>query len=83
MKLVVAILIVMVGVCGNVFSQEGFQNYHQSSQMGMASPGAFRYGLNGYDNPAVLGVLLLPMVWERCWGFITNVWEWITQQRIR
>ena len=57
MKFVVALLVISVLVCGNVFSQEGFQNYHQSSQLGMASPGAFRYGLNGYDNPAVLGTL--------------------------
>jgi len=57
MKLVFAVFILVFSVWNVAFSQEGFQNYHQSSQLGMASPGAFRYGLNGYDNPAVLGTL--------------------------
>jgi protease-4 len=57
MKTIIAVVVAVMSVWSVAFSQEGFQNYHQSSQMGMASPGAFRYGLNGYDNPAVLGTL--------------------------
>jgi hypothetical protein len=57
MKLIVAILFVLFAICGNIFSQEGFQNYHRSSQLVVASPGSFRYGLSGYENPAILGPL--------------------------
>jgi len=57
MKYFALFIVVFLSLNGSAFSQDGFQNYHQTSQLGFASPGAFRYGLSGYDNPAVLGTL--------------------------
>lgn len=35
----------------------GFQRYYQQNEFSMASPGAMKYGLYGYDNPAGLHYL--------------------------
>jgi len=36
------------------FAQEGFSSFHERNDFLLTSPGAMKYGLYGYDNPALL-----------------------------
>jgi len=40
-----------------IFSQTGFQNYSELTRFNSTSPGAMKFGLYGYDNPALLTYL--------------------------
>jgi protease IV len=35
-------------------AQDGFQGYHRQTDLLLSSPGSLRYGLNGFENPAML-----------------------------
>ena len=47
-------LILIILGATNVFSQRNFLTYYELNDYLQASPGAFKYGLYGYDNPALL-----------------------------
>ncbi len=47
----------ILSVFSSVYSQSQFPSYYYENQFGLTSPGAMRYGLYGYVNPAVLSSL--------------------------
>jgi protease-4 len=59
--------------------QEGFPSYYSQMDFLMASPGALRYGLYGYDNPAVLTFLHQPdifLTWSDAGGDWNDFNRW-------
>jgi len=62
-----------------IFAQSGITNYYSMEQYGFTSPGAMKYGLYGYDNPAILSTLSGPNVfftWSNKSGNINNPTNW-------
>jgi len=53
-------LLIFLLITGEIFSQKSFQTYYQLSDFMQASPGAFRLGLNGYQNPSILNYNTFP-----------------------
>ena len=52
-------------------SQQGFEDYHNRNEFLMASPGAMKLGLYGYDNPALLNYVQNPnlmLAWSDEYG---------------
>ena len=54
MKILLAIFILLTISLEHLNAQSEFPTYYSQNQFGMTSPGAMKYGLYGYDNPAVL-----------------------------
>ena len=57
-----------------LFSQPGITNYYSINQYGFTSPGAMKYGLYGYDNPAMLSTLNGPDIFLT-WSNKTGNWN--------
>ncbi len=53
-------LLLFVVVSSQILSQNIMRGYYAENALGMTSPGAMKYGLYGYDNPAVLSTLNAP-----------------------
>lgn len=47
----------------NLFSQTGFYSSWGQQKLSFTSPGAMKYGLYGYDNPAILSTLTHPDIY--------------------
>ncbi len=54
MKNIILFCLIFVFVQVSCFSQRSFTTYYELSDMQLASPGAFKSGLYGFDNPAML-----------------------------
>ncbi|MGA9116281.1 MAG: signal peptide peptidase SppA [Bacteroidota bacterium] len=55
------VLTALLLLCGPVASAQGsFPSYHSHADLSPASPGALRFGLYGYDNPALLALMRAP-----------------------
>ncbi len=60
MKRLISSVIVMFMASSAVLSQVDFPKYYSTSDLSFASPGALKFGLYGYDNPALLTYLRQP-----------------------
>jgi protease-4 len=61
------------------FSQSDFYSYYSQNKFGFTSPGAMKYGLYGYDNPAVLSFVENPDVlftWSDQFGKWHEINHW-------
>jgi protease-4 len=52
--------LVLLFVSSSLFGQSAFQDFHSTTDFLLTSPGALKYGLYGYDNPALLSYLHQP-----------------------
>ena len=59
MKKFLCVILLLVGV-SSAFSQAGFPTYYSTTDLSLTSPGSLRFGLNGYDNPALLTYVRQP-----------------------
>lgn len=62
-----------------LFAQSGFQSYSELSNFSRTSPGAMKFGLYGYDNPALLSYLHdidLYFTWSPPRGEFSNLNNW-------
>lgn len=57
MKLPLALLAGIILCVMNLNAQTKFSSYYSQNQFGLTSPGAMKYGLYGYDNPAILATV--------------------------
>jgi protease-4 len=57
MKLFTMIFILLIISFEYLTAQSEFSSYYSQNQFGITSPGAMKYGLYGYDNPAVLATV--------------------------
>ena len=60
MKVLITLLIAVSALIHSAAAQSIFSSYYSQNQFGMTSPGAMKYGLYGYDNPAVLATMNSP-----------------------
>ncbi len=60
MKLFKLLIVVVLISNGILNAQPGFSNYHSQNDFLLTSPGAMKFGLYGYDNPALLTYLHQP-----------------------
>ncbi|NWF90919.1 MAG: hypothetical protein HXY50_15850 [Ignavibacteriaceae bacterium] len=59
----ILVLVFLIFVCtSNLLSQSSFSSYYSQNRFGLTSPGAMKYGLYGYDNPALLAAINSPDV---------------------
>jgi protease-4 len=66
-------------VCSLIFisfvnAQEGFRSYHSQNDFLLTSPGAMKFGLYGYDNPALLTYIRQPD-FMFTWSDATGKWN--------
>jgi protease IV len=54
MKTIIKTILLFLVFSCQVSSQQGFSFFHNRNEFLFASPGSMKYGLNGYDNPALL-----------------------------
>ena len=85
MKRFTILLLILTGWNISLFCQSGFTSYYSQNDFLMASSGAMKFGLYGYDNPALLSYLNQPdvlFVWNDAgkkwndfnrWGLFTAV----------
>ncbi|MBI5022022.1 MAG: signal peptide peptidase SppA [Ignavibacteriales bacterium] len=85
MKYIFYILSILVLYVPLVHSQSSSPNYHSQTDLSLTSPGALKFGLYGYDNPALLSYLHQPDIlfmwndegkkWNNFnrWGLFTGV----------
>lgn len=62
-----------------LFGQVSFERYHSLSDLTLTSPGALRYGLYGYDNPALLTYVNRPdflFTWSDATGKFGDFNRW-------
>lgn len=62
-----------------LIGQPHFDNYHERNDFLMASPGAMKFGLYGYDNPALLNYVKHPDLvfsWSDKGGSFSNFNKW-------
>ncbi len=57
MKKLIILLLLLTGI--SVYPQQ-FPDYYQQNRFGLTSPGAMKYGLYGYVNPAILATMDQP-----------------------
>lgn len=57
MKLFRLCILVIIFSSLQLFAQQGFNSFNTQNDFLLTSPGALRFGLNGYDNPALLTYL--------------------------
>lgn len=78
MKKIIVILMVMAMSVTTAIAQVGFSTYHDRTNFLMSSPGSLKFGLYGYDNPAVTATMNQPDVmfqWSDDGGFTDfNYW---------
>jgi len=55
-----AIWILLLSLCASSYGQLSFPSYYETTEFAFASPGALKFGLYGYDNPALLTYLHQP-----------------------
>jgi protease IV len=60
MKILSTFLLGTLILISNNFAQTSSSSYYLQNEFGLTSPGAMKYGLYGYDNPAVLATLTSP-----------------------
>jgi len=76
----IILLIALLFLFGNsAESQSGFDNYHHRNDFLMASPGAMKFGLYGYDNPALLNYVKHPdmtFAWSDRHGSFSDFNRW-------
>lgn len=53
-------LLTLFLIVSTSFSQTSFPSYYAMSDLGFTSPGALKYGLYGFDNPAMLATMRSP-----------------------
>lgn len=78
MKKTILILILMAVSAVPAIAQLGFNSYHDRTNFLMSSPGSMKFGLYGYDNPAVVSMMKQPDVmfqWSDDGGF-TDLNHW-------
>jgi protease-4 len=59
-KTLLALIFFIFAITYHSYSQRSFTNYYQMRDFAQASPGAFKFGLYGFDNPALLNYNLNP-----------------------
>ncbi len=57
MKTIISSLLALIIINTSIYSQITFPSYYTQNEFGMTSPGAMKYGLYGYNNPAILATL--------------------------
>jgi protease IV len=62
MKNLLTVLTLLILLTGSVLAQSTIPPYHSQNDFLLASPGALKYGLYGFDNPALLSTLHQPDV---------------------
>jgi protease-4 len=60
MKISIYVLTALILLSATGFAQTSFPSYYSNSDLSLTSPGALKFGLYGYDNPAVLTYLHQP-----------------------
>ncbi len=79
MKKVIFLFSVVSIFIGEGFSQSDFYSYYAQNKFGLTPPGVLKYGLYGYDNPAVLAFIEKPDVlftWSDQFGKWHEVNHW-------
>lgn len=74
MKLIAYAAMLLFGTAATAIGQETFPTYYSASDLSMTSPGALKYGLYGYDNPALLTTLRQPDL-QFGWTDATGKWN--------
>ncbi len=57
MRVFIVGLFCAVFLAGSAKAQDGFQSYHRQTDLLLSSPGSLRFGLNGFENPAMLSYI--------------------------
>jgi len=60
MRIMRSVVLSLVVIVGAVKSQTAYPAFHSNNDFLLASPGAFKFGLYGYDNPALTSLLQQP-----------------------
>ncbi|MEX2640855.1 MAG: S49 family peptidase, partial [Balneolales bacterium] len=72
-----ALLFILIAA-GSVWAQDGFRSWHERTEFLMATPGSMKYGLYGFDNPALAAFVESPDIlfqWSDDDGFTAfNHW---------
>lgn len=78
MKKTILLMVVMVFSAMSAAAQIGFETYHDRTRFLMSSPGSMKFGLYGFDNPAMLNTMHQPDMmfqWSDDGGFTAfNQW---------
>jgi protease IV len=74
MKYFISLLGTIVILSGFSFAQSGIPAFQNQSQFQIASPGALKFGLYGFDNPALLGYVKSPDLYFT-WSNATGNWN--------
>lgn len=56
MKTLSLITVIFLFISSVVSAQTNYPSYYEQNKFNLASPGALKYGLYGYDNPAMLAL---------------------------
>ncbi len=74
MKSLIVLAACLLGVATAAYGQANFPTYYSASDLTFTSPGAMKFGLYGYDNPAVLRYLHQPDL-QFSWTDATGKWN--------
>ena len=74
MKFYAYAAILLFVAASTALGQETFPTYYSASDLSLTSPGALKYGLYGYDNPALLTTLRQPDM-QFSWTDATGRWN--------
>ncbi len=74
MKLSLRILLSVFFIANLIYAQSSYPSYYAQNIFGLTSPGAMKYGLYGYDNPALLTTMHQPDIYFT-WNDRVGTWS--------
>ncbi len=74
MKFLFYAAVLLLGATSLTFGQAAFPTYYSASDLSLTSPGSLKFGLYGYDNPALLTYIRQPDV-QFSWSDATGKWN--------
>ncbi len=79
MKKLLIVIFIVINFCPDITSQQSYPSYFEVNDFSFAPAGALKYGLYGYDNPAVLTYLHQPDIyftWNDLGGDFNDLNNW-------
>ena len=79
MRNFIFVFLFVINICPEIISQQRFPSYYEVNDFNFAPAGALKYGLYGYDNPAVLTYLHQPDIyftWNDLGGDFNDLNNW-------
>ncbi len=74
MKIIIKAFVVLILLSSSILSQSSFPSYYEQNKFNLASPSVLKFGLYGYDNPALLSLQPSPDILFT-WSDRTGEWN--------